>query len=297
MAKIFTVAQRVLVWLGNHTDCSSELFKFVNRLGPTFSSSFRTPASLINAKNKLFERPYWSRTWVIQELFMARHLIFLCGSSRVDEEHFKRLLRELSAMGPLNDNDKQAILLATARPGPGWGQYTLGRSLVQLISVYWKTNCSNPLDKIYALLGLVRETDKAKSLEIDYSITTLELYCRVIDTMDYPQEAETLRKCLKLQWSDILLAYNRPKRLTQTYGLKDEGLAIPRTGSLERTLFSTRAHSEDDGFWISACNVEPGDKCYSFENRPLAFLFRRETGRFVLVGVAHASVSNGASLP
>jgi len=82
MAKIFTVAQRVLVWLGNHTDCSSELFKFVNRLGPTFSSSFRTPASLINAKNKLFERPYWSRTWVIQELFMARHLIFLCGSSR-----------------------------------------------------------------------------------------------------------------------------------------------------------------------------------------------------------------------
>jgi hypothetical protein len=137
----------------------------------SFSSSFRTPTPLIDAKNKLFDRPYWSRTWAIQELFMARHLTFLCGNSRVDEEHFKRLLRELSAMGPLNDNDNQAILLATARPGPGRGRHTRGRSLAQLISVYWKTNCSNPFDKIYALLGLVCETDKAKSLEIDYSIT------------------------------------------------------------------------------------------------------------------------------
>jgi hypothetical protein len=42
---------------------------------------------------------------------------------------------------------------------------------------------------------------------------------------------------------------------------------------------------------------ELGDQCYSFGNRQLAFLFRRETGRFVLVGVVHASVSNGASLP
>jgi hypothetical protein len=100
MAEIFTTAERVLVWVGEAADDSDQLLSYVNELDAMPNSHRKTRPFLIHAKDRFFRRAYWNRTWVIQELFMAKKLVILCGDRRVEEEQFRRLLRELSAMGP-----------------------------------------------------------------------------------------------------------------------------------------------------------------------------------------------------
>jgi hypothetical protein len=61
MGQIFRTAQRVLVWLGEAADHSDELFDYLKHLKATVNSS-RKHGSMIQAKDQLFKRSYWSRT-------------------------------------------------------------------------------------------------------------------------------------------------------------------------------------------------------------------------------------------
>ena len=112
IGQIFSGAQRVLVWLGEQADSSNELFEYCStrviplaqpheflsyihpvskRPEPTRNSE---PSSncqpspnrelLRDAWARLMLRPYFTRTWIIQECTVARSIIVHCGNCSVN---------------------------------------------------------------------------------------------------------------------------------------------------------------------------------------------------------------------
>lgn len=97
MPEIYTYAAKTLVYLGEHTDHSELVPKFVDsvikldigRIRQTQPNPNTTHASALNLPAKddpaweaivrFFCRPWFSRVWVVQEVILARDARFYCG--------------------------------------------------------------------------------------------------------------------------------------------------------------------------------------------------------------------------
>lgn len=174
-------------------------------------------------------------------------------------------------MGPMDYYDKQAILLATQRHAGG---YTFRQSLDQLLGVYWRAECSDPRDKVYALLGLVYQHDQARTLEIDYSITTRQLY-DLVREKGYVR-AETLRRAL---------GHTEVDSEGQVLSVGKRGKTLNNVPS--HILFHTQGPTPNhDVTWLTDCNVQPGDTSYSFPGRKCSIIFRQEHSSLGCIGTA-----------
>jgi heterokaryon incompatibility protein (HET) len=59
--------------------------RLYQRLIGNLDQNWQFPLSAMAA---LIRRPWWRRTWVLQELVLARHVMFFCGKKQVEENHF-----------------------------------------------------------------------------------------------------------------------------------------------------------------------------------------------------------------
>ncbi|KAH9213642.1 heterokaryon incompatibility protein-domain-containing protein, partial [Leptodontidium sp. 2 PMI_412] len=65
MGQIYQNSQRVLVWLGEHNSNSEKAIEFITNY----------EASEWHAVDHLFRRDYWVRTWIIQEIQLAKNVL------------------------------------------------------------------------------------------------------------------------------------------------------------------------------------------------------------------------------
>lgn len=103
MGLIYSTAQSVLVWLGPEADGSKEyleyrkhgrntktesenLSKIPHR--PKFLDKSATIAPMSTATTSLWRRDYGTRTWVIQEIVLARNIHIFCGDQSTPWPHF-----------------------------------------------------------------------------------------------------------------------------------------------------------------------------------------------------------------
>src|SRR5436305_8471675 len=63
----------------------------LSRFGILLGQAFETSGSLFGILD-LFDRPWWSRVWVAQELAVARNPVFMCGPKQVSWEHMDAAL-------------------------------------------------------------------------------------------------------------------------------------------------------------------------------------------------------------
>jgi hypothetical protein len=93
MAKIYTRAQLVYVWLGEEKEAESEdtgaAFRFIN----TKVLQLKYFDHLVRDENQhqgwnnmveLLKREWFSRRWVVQEIALARDAVILCGPHRIN---------------------------------------------------------------------------------------------------------------------------------------------------------------------------------------------------------------------
>ena len=85
MDKTFNRAKRVLSWVGEHADGSETLFKPPSRtsilqLKPSRRAQLNRWATWL----PFLDRPYWTRTWIVQELILAQSILLYCGSNHMD---------------------------------------------------------------------------------------------------------------------------------------------------------------------------------------------------------------------
>lgn len=143
------------------------------------------------------QRPYWRRAWIVQEVVLARKAVVLCGSVDrvvVDWENVRDALQLFEWMVLYSNNDLRykrlyellgEIIPSVVHLEEATNAYRLsqrkGHDGMRLMEVLLFTDFSDaedkaiqatdPRDRIYGLLGLIRESDRMK-IPVDYSDRT-----------------------------------------------------------------------------------------------------------------------------
>ena len=217
MKTIYQGAETVLIWLGNYREPSDEKMQAtIHQLGianneveyTRATSAFSLVLTLSELKKKaaesldeslnmpppsayslwawvhlsqLFQRSWFERLWVIQELAVATKASVLCGQHEIPWKDFEgaaswiirpnyasfvpreKIHRIFPLMGAHRVNQVSLKSMASVDPN-------------NILTVLYHTQtakCSDPRDRLFAVLGVVEDT---ADVEIDYSIPVHEVY-------------------------------------------------------------------------------------------------------------------------
>jgi hypothetical protein len=149
----------------------------------------RLTATIAFALKKLYRGEYWERTWIIQEVLLAKQIEIMCGSKTAPWESFL-LCADYLYQGPMS-NVGDPPTARSSMPGRlnqqrmnRKNRKRLGRSaslrLETLLQEYPDTKCADLRDRIYALLSLADNRPRDSGLVPDYSKDPFELYVDVM---------------------------------------------------------------------------------------------------------------------
>ncbi|KAL9118904.1 MAG: hypothetical protein Q9187_004543 [Circinaria calcarea] len=145
------------------------------------------PSPQWQALAKLFERPYFQRVWVVQELAVASSAIARCGALTIPWdriEYVARLLVSTGWIGSLKNvygiKTRPAFVrtISNCRLSFHELQGGPGIPLSLLLCSGRRFQATDPRDKIIALMGLANNAgpDKSSSIVPDYSKSIVDLY-------------------------------------------------------------------------------------------------------------------------
>ncbi|KAF2117943.1 heterokaryon incompatibility protein-domain-containing protein [Lophiotrema nucula] len=263
MDAIFSQANTVLVWLGPEEDDSSRVLEYIRTMpsldyekdqGPPSSYARLLPKpeyqgiqfvipkpdftiddlfqelfdqQLDQAFLALFQRAYWTRMWIVQEVLLAKNLVILCGDQLCDWSTMVSIASDLLYLGrflgldglPVDKFSNTQISTARLRHlqsqivgSPAYyiltkgmdssrlQQREAGWEIRELIQTWYQQECADPRDRVYALLGLSRGEIRA-----DYDKTLEDVFGDVVTSQrpemsdqDYATFVTALTKALYL---------------------------------------------------------------------------------------------------
>lgn len=205
MREIYEWAEGVVVWLGEGDDESHRAMETVRTISARYEAYLASPQTPedLQALHKpllhenafdafidswpLFEKPYFRRTWVVQEVFNAKHAHVQCGRDLV---HWKDLLRVSTCHGLTRlkaTSGFRAVMPPlfarlfehrAALPSTGLPPVDLG--ILEILIAGLDLDATIPQDKIFAMLQFGVETARfdelPPKLRPNYHKTTAEVF-------------------------------------------------------------------------------------------------------------------------
>lgn len=207
MGDIYSLANSVIAWLGPDTELSHLAMQRLQNIKPSEIEAFEKSTEMDKEErgNEIFDelldndgeeglldlllRPYWSRTWIVQEIQLGREAHLLCGNDEVTMERMDAVMGILS----------HVILVAAAdgnrfsRAGRLWecldgaGAFEIFTSTVYPqkalyhLANFREHRCSDPRDKVYALLGIMTGSGVERVIP-DYGRPVAKVYQDVVET-------------------------------------------------------------------------------------------------------------------
>lgn len=202
MGRIFTAARCVISWLGDEADGSRRVMRAIRATMETRQYDFE----LKQAMDAFVKRPYWRRMWVIQEFVLPQDLVILCGREGAwweDLFHFW-CDEKFARVADGGYRDFSGKTLQSVGEGGLPALISVRRSrreeLLELFPVhrimtgFTYGECSDPRDRIYALLALIKPRAGVEPLLADYEISTEVLYYRVLGYVGPLKQSRSWRK-------------------------------------------------------------------------------------------------------
>ncbi|RGP65272.1 het domain-containing [Fusarium longipes] len=176
MGQIYHMANKVYIWLGPANPSVPSAFTFLRALvakfeptpseakDPTVKEIFDTCEETFKYRTLqdimfLLQQPWFTRRWTLQEGFLAREAVVRCGSHKIPWHWFTAGLRlihnraqELRIIQD-NQNALHALDVLNMLREPG--------DLLTLLWTFHQNHCSDPRDRIYSLLGLAQNMNRA----------------------------------------------------------------------------------------------------------------------------------------
>ncbi|KAK3312553.1 heterokaryon incompatibility protein-domain-containing protein [Apodospora peruviana] len=215
MQRIYGHAEQVIVWLGELTDSGilamKELqgkvwsvgwhqWKIDRKFGkPTlpWTEQFTTSRGIVNRDDlvgehsngevyEVLDRPWWRRTWIIQEAVLARGVTIMCGAETVGWESVDTFFKQLpvhvgdriEAFGlPINTKDgfPETLYRIISDYRNKWRAEPDTVRLLDVLYRFRRLECTDARDKIYGFLGIVPGVVDI-GLVPDYSSSVADVY-------------------------------------------------------------------------------------------------------------------------
>ena len=218
MGDIFQKAERVIVWLGPEGMWSTLALRTLEHLASKievdWQISVMKPASTgcpeahwadrgvalpydfktWSALYHLLSRSWFERLWIWQEIrLQSREAVMLCGTDAIPWQHFRSAiyclrakLKEPNIRG-LNDRIDHVARLCDVPVFAG---------LEALITQTMYCKCSDPRDRIFAVLGLLDKSEADIDIQPDYTKTVGRVYKDVaVEYIKKRRNLEILRYC------------------------------------------------------------------------------------------------------
>ena len=188
MKTIYTIAERVRVWLGEPTPGSDDALAILEHMGRTIPfKDIRLNGKELDDKhaeylNELISRPWWNRVWTQQEHILAKDVILHCGYRAIDYLAILKLNgkdlhssvqdwgRGFSSSLQTIDDSRHPYKRYRKRGGQG-------SSFAGVLANGCFKDCTDLRDSIYGFLGLARQ-DLVDAIRPDYSIPLKEVLRR-----------------------------------------------------------------------------------------------------------------------
>lgn len=207
MRNIYRAARRVIVWLGVETRTNRRAMSAIENEHRWYGSR-RRPLSLLYRSadltvltreenigiNQLSTHAYWSRLWVVQEVFLARELVLRWGRKEVPLENAEQVIRDRARLyrwrtefGLLDVEDAAGLNFLdpvtdynSDIPAPMLSLLAQRRDYLAGWPLTWAKaseiskcrGCEDPRDQVYGLLGLMRDD----TLQVDYGKSLDEVF-------------------------------------------------------------------------------------------------------------------------
>jgi hypothetical protein len=196
MNQIYSYASEVLIWLGKESGNSNLAMAAMLKISHITSIADLEERRLVvdykrhraawTAIGKLCGRRYWQRMWIIQEVQLARTLRIFCGNKEISWSALKATLDLASRCLACKEMENEQVLLDVANSLAArlethrLKRESRGSTLKELLYDCRESLCTDPRDKIYALLSLANDfrswsTGVWLSL-IDYSKSLGQVY-------------------------------------------------------------------------------------------------------------------------
>ena len=213
MKDIYHTAIGTAVWLGKHADASEVAFKNISALNEKYHEPIQVAdwgpiLSEVNVENEedevlnpeamsaLLKRPWFTRVWILQEISVAKGVVFLCGDAIVTDRAMNVAMKMFIYLQSIiaHDPDRRteyqsrfvkkltirAEKVASRLPSSIQGKST---TLWQLMDRIYPTSipgdftsrATDPRDLVYALLGIASDAEEL-GIEIDYSKSVQEVF-------------------------------------------------------------------------------------------------------------------------
>ncbi|KAI0104876.1 heterokaryon incompatibility protein-domain-containing protein [Nemania sp. FL0031] len=216
MCDVYQLCWRTIIWLGEHDWLTKSTFDGVRFLSTKFSDGehvgkyydwrrmrrrdgqqgegllgpIRDIAGHLHtvaAFNSVFGRDWFSRLWVIQELALSRHAVFICGDYQIDWEDISRA----QAISTDFIDDSRRIM-RLYRDSPGSGVH----NILDCMFASWSRIATDPKDKIYGLLALASKGSQVIPIGVDYDLDAADIFKRFTTTyVEYTGDLEILAIC------------------------------------------------------------------------------------------------------
>lgn len=249
MGRIFSLASRVVIWLGREEDSSSAALELLHQLARNVEVDWRSFTMRPSSQNEdphladfrtnlpyksgeldrvsaLLKRPYFERTWIRQEIVLAAQAMVQCGQHTLPWDEFRSAIAciywkgynyaALSEVSGISFTKALHTVFRICRMGLGGYRYSIIRRVLR------DAKCSDDRDKIYAVASLLDKDDQKLGVKPDYTRTVEDLYldlaCRIINkgqTLTLLESCELSSKVLNIpswvpDWSSRMTASNFP---------------------------------------------------------------------------------------
>jgi hypothetical protein len=269
MRSVYSKARRVLVWLGPADDGSDEAMQLVQRLNGrdaragnpllSFTGAGIAPVShpVWGYLADLFNRPYFQRVWVVQEVALSQSATVLCGSSSASWEGLIQAGSYICTTGIDRFLGRVGLyVVGNIEMARQDHLRSITRSPLNLLLRQQDCVATDARDKVFALYGMSEDAFHELGLDPDYGIETAQLYRDVA--------VRILKKSLNL---DILGA---PRSLVP-HGSVGETLPswVPDWSNTKATHSLLRLETQPDGLPFKASRESSSSPIFSFDCRRL----------------------------
>ncbi|KAL7905894.1 heterokaryon incompatibility protein domain-containing protein [Trichoderma velutinum] len=209
MGDIYRQAKQVVVWLGSEENQSSHALSLLDSLGEKvrvdWDTGAITPSSNdagdkhwadkyaslpydkkdLESLTNLFQRQWFERLWIRQEIILSRDAVVQCGLQIIPWKRFRRALfviagKDFSSVRPGSELSNWITVIRPRLRLLYQVCTTKSTTFGDLRYNFGLSRCQDPRDRIYGVLSILDEREQSLGIVPDYSKETQVIYRDVV---------------------------------------------------------------------------------------------------------------------